>query len=149
VKLIFNSLILILTPLFFLSCGRKTTDTPEACVTAFISAVEEHDMGEAWDLLGKDAQSYYNRQGEIQRRSGKGALENEIDRIKTFRSSAKDYFIKKDDENLNTILLITSAENEFKVETELNDGDVKIKDASSVQNVLNVISGTMKFEKIY
>jgi hypothetical protein len=140
---------MFLIPLLFLSCGRKTTDTPEGCVTTFISAVEEHDMSKAWDLLGKDAQSYYNRQGEIQRRSGKGALENEIDRIKTFRSPDKDYFMKKDDENLNIILLVTSAENEFKVETEVNDGGVKIKDASSVQNVLNVISGVMKFEKIY
>ena len=71
--------------LLFVSCG-KITDTPDGCVVSFIVACEEHDMSKAWNLIGTEAQNYYNVLGEKQRRSGKGALENEIKKIKRFRN---------------------------------------------------------------
>jgi hypothetical protein len=101
-------------------------------------------MSKAWGLLGKDAQSYYNRLGEKQRRSGKGAFENEINRIKTFRSAKHDYSIKKDKDTQDGMKLVVSGGKEFKIQISNEDGDYKIKDESSINNILDVITGELK-----
>jgi hypothetical protein len=116
----------VLTVLFLLvlllSSCRRESDSPKGCVTSLIIAIEQHDMSKAWGLLGKDAQSYYNTLGERQRRSGKGAFENEIDKIKTFRNLRR----------------------EFRVNILNDDGDYKIKDEQSVRNILDVITAELK-----
>jgi hypothetical protein len=113
-------------------------------VTTFISALEQHDMGKAWGLLGKNAQSYYNVLGERQRRSGKGAFENEINRIKTFRNAGKDYSVHFDKDTQDEIKLITEGDKEFKIIIVDEDGEYKIKDETSVKNVLRVITAELK-----
>jgi hypothetical protein len=132
-----------------LSCGKKISDTPKGCVTAFIVAVEQHDMSKAWGLLGKDAQAYYNDLGEKQRRSGKGALENEIDQIKSFRSAQKFFSVKRDNDDPNNALLVVQGVKEYKIATEDADGEIKIKDAQSVKNIFDVITGEMKSTNPY
>jgi len=149
VKIIYRLLILTVSLLMLQSCGKKISDTPKGCVTAFIVAVEQHDMNKAWGLLGKDAQAYYNDLGEKQRRSGKGALENEIDQIKSFRSAQRFYSVKRDDTDPNNALLVVQGVKDFKIVTEDADGDIKIKDAASVKNILDVITGEMKNTKPY
>jgi len=139
----------ILTLLLITSCGR-VSDSPKGCVTSFIIAVEEHDMGKAWGLLGQDAQSYFNTLGERQRRSGKGAFENEIDKIKTFRNLRKDYAIHEDKSVQDTIKMIVYGGREFRVNIAGDEGSYKIKDEHSVRNILDVITGTLKpNEKFY
>ena len=127
----------------FLSCG-KSSNSPRGCVSSFIISIEQHDMRKAWSLLGKDAQSYYNNLGERQRRSGKGAFENEIDKIKTFRNARSDYSIHEDAGVRDTIKLIVMGGNEFRISIINDDGDFKIKDQQSVRNVLDVIAGELK-----
>lgn len=126
--------------LIFTSCG-KITDTPDGCVVAFIVAAEKHDMDRAWNHLSSEAQNYYNELGEKQRRSGKDALENDIKKIKRFRSVKKDYKIVKDKSNpeLIKIMLVLGGQ-EFDVETVNEGGSYKIKDANSVKNLLNGIT---------
>jgi hypothetical protein len=115
----------------------------------FIVAVEQHDMSKVWGLLGKDARAYYNDLGEKQRRSGKGALENEIDRIKTFRNAGKDYSIRKDKDNKDFINLVSPGSYDFIVET-VDEGDgYVIKNAQSVKNILLVITSEEKKENPY
>lgn len=147
-----NKIILALSILTFLllaSCGRES-DSPKGCVTSFIIAIEQHDMGKAWGLLGHDAQSYYNTLGERQRRSGKGAFENEIDKIKTFRNLRKDYAIHKDKGVQDTIKMIVYGGSIFRVNIYDEDGNFKIKDEHSVRNILDVITGELKpNEKFY
>lgn len=98
-------------------------------------------MGKAWDYLGADAQSYYNDLGEKMRKSGKGAFENEINRIKSFRNARSDYSIRSDKENPNNMHLITSGGMDFLVETEDVSGNFKIKNPASVKSVLSSIAG--------
>jgi hypothetical protein len=138
----------VLIPVLILltSCGRES-DSPKGCVTSFIIAVEEHDMSKAWGLLGQDAQSYFNTLGERQRRSGKGAFENEIDKIKTFRNLRKDYSIHKDRDVQDTIKMRVYGGREFRVNIADDDGDYKIKDEQSVRNILEVITGELKPEE--
>jgi hypothetical protein len=81
---------LILFSIFLYSCGN-IHQSPNGCVVAFIVASEQKDMTKAWTILGPDAQSYYNSLGEKMRKSGKGALENELNKITRFRSVKKDY----------------------------------------------------------
>ena len=138
----------VLTVLFLLvlllsSCGRES-DSPKGCVTLFIIAIEQHDMSKAWGLLGTDAQSYFNTLGERQRRSGKGAFENEIDKIKTFRNLRKEYGIHEDKGVLDTIKMIVYGGREFRVNILNDDGNYKIKDEQSVRNILDVITAELK-----
>lgn len=140
-----------LIPVVFLisSCGSES-DSPKGCVTSFIIAIEVHDMSKAWGLLGRDAQSYFNTLGERQRRSGKGAFENEIDKIKTFRNLRKDYAIHKDRGVQDTIKMIVYGGRVFRVNIYNDDGNYKIKDEQSVRNILDVITGELKpREKFY
>jgi hypothetical protein len=139
---------LLLFLLLFSSCGKPHV-SPNACVVAFILAVEEHDMSKAWGLLGPEAQGYYNDLGEKQRRSGKGAFENEVNKIKTFRSIRKDYKLQADKENPNIVRLITFAGPEHLIETVDDNGDYKIKDAQSLKNLFDGISGEMNNTKGY
>ena len=137
--------ITILTALFALSsfnCG-KNYDNNVAAVTAFIIGVEQHDMGKIWSMLGPEAQQFYNGLGEKQRRSGRGALEREINNIKTFRSLKSDYRIKEDKENPGNVKIIILGGAEFVIGTINEDGSFKIKDGPSVRNLLSGIT----FEK--
>ena len=131
-----------------MSCGKPQT-TPNACVVSLILAIEQHDMSKAWGLLGPDAQAYYNNMGEKQRRSGKGAFENEINKIKTFRSIRKDYKLQNDKENTNIVKLVTFAGPEHLIETVNDNGDYKIKDEKSIKNLLDGISGEVDNSKGY
>jgi hypothetical protein len=132
-----------ITALTFLSCG-KSSNNPRGCVTTFIIALEQHDMSKAWGLLGKDVQAYYNVLGERQRRSGKGAFENEINRIKTFRNARKDYSVHFDKDTPDEIKLITEGDKEFKISIADEDGEYKIKDEPSIKNILRVITAELK-----
>lgn len=144
--------IITLIPFFFIlnfiSCG-KITDTPDGCVVAFIVAAEEHDMNKAWFLLGTEAQNYYNGLGEKQRRSGKGALENDVKKIKRFRNVRKDYKIVKDKEKPDLIKIMLIGGQEFNIETVSEDGSYKIKDGNSVKNLLNGITAESERENGY
>jgi hypothetical protein len=127
----------------FSSCD-KAGNSPRGCVSAFIIALEQHDMSKAWGLLGNDAQTYYNQLGEKQRRSGKGAFENEINRIKTFRSAKFDYSLKKDKDTQDGMKLVVAGGKEFKIQISNEDGEYKIKDEYSIKNILDVITGELK-----
>ena len=141
-------IILLILILFITSCN-KVSNSPKGCVTSFIVAVEQHDMSKAWSLLGKDAQAYYNDLGEKQRRSGKGALENEIGRIKTFRNASKDYSIRKDKDNNDNVKLVVLGTQEFVIETANEEDSYKIKNAQSVKNILNVIASEVEKQVPY
>ena len=138
-----NKYIINIAALLFISCG-KITDTPDGCVVSFIVACEEHDMSKAWDMLGAEAQSYYNGLGEKQRRSGKGALENDIKKIKRFRNVKKDYKIVKDKENPDLIKIMLIGGQEFNVATANENGSYRIKDENSVKNLLNGITAELE-----
>ena len=124
------------------SCG-KNYDNNVAAVTAFIIGVEQHDMGKVWSMLSPEAQQFYNSLGEKQRRSGRGALEREINNIKTFRSLKNDYRLKQDKENPGNVKIIIIGGAEFTVGTIKEVYSYKIKDGQSVRNLLSGIT----FEK--
>jgi hypothetical protein len=134
----------VLFLLIVISSCDKAGNSPRGCVTAFIISLEQHDMSKAWGLLGKDAQSYYNQLGEKQRRSGKGAFENEINRIKTFRSASNDYSIRTDKDTQEGMKLVVYGGKEFKIQISNENGEFKIKDESSIKNILVVITGELK-----
>lgn len=143
---LFNNIIIAVL-LFFLaifSSCEKAGNSPRGCVSSFIIALEQHDMSKAWGLLGKDAQFYYNQLGEKQRRSGKGAFENEINRIKTFRNARKDYSLHTDKETPDGMKLVVSGGKDFKIHIANEDGEFKIKDETSVKNILDVITGELQ-----
>lgn len=121
------------------ACGN-IHQTPEGAIVAFIVATEQRDMTKAWNILSPDLQAHYNNLGEKMRKSGRGALENEIARIKTFRSVKKDYRLKADSVVTSTVRLITVGGNDHLVETIQIDGDYKIKDEKSLRNILDVIT---------
>ena len=130
----------LLSILIFAGCGKKTSDNPRGCVTYFIVSIEQHDMSKAWDYLGPDAQAYYNDLGEKMRKSGKGAFENEINRIKSFRNARSDYSIRSDKENPENMHLITAGGIDLLVETENVSGNFKIKNYASVKSVISSIA---------
>jgi hypothetical protein len=130
------------------SCGR-ITDTPDGCVVDFIVASEQHDMAKAWSLLGAEAQGFYNSLGEKQRRSGKGALENEINRIKIFKSVKKQYKVAKDKGNPELVKIVIIGGPEFQVQTMSEDGGYRIKDGNSVRNLLTGITAELNEGKGY
>lgn len=120
-------------------CG-KNYDNASAAITAFIIGVEQHDMGKLWGMLGAGAQAFYNDLGEKQRRSGRGALEREINNIKSFKSLRDDYRLKEDKDNPGTVKVIIIGGAEFPVVTVNDGGGYKIKDGQSVRNLLTAIT---------
>lgn len=135
----FYEYIAVISLVLLYSCGN-IHQTPEGAVVAFIVAAEQRDMTKAWNVLSPDLQAHYNSLGEKMRKSGRGALENEIARIKTFRSVKKDYRLKADSITTTTVRLITVGGNDHLVETIQIDGDYKIKDEKSLRNLLDVIT---------
>lgn len=125
--------------LFAYSCGN-IHQSPDGCVVAFIVAAEQRDMTKAWNVLGPDAQSYYNSLGEKMRKSGKGALENEISKIAKFRSVKRDYRIELDTANHDMVMIVTIGGPAHLVETINIGGDYKIKNETSLKNLLDGIT---------
>ena len=97
-------------------------------------------MGKLWGMLGPEAQAFYNDLGEKQRRSGRGALEREINNIKSFKSLKGDYKLKEDKDNPGTVKVIIIGGAEFPVATINDSGGYKIKDGQSVRNLLTGIT---------
>jgi hypothetical protein len=126
--------------MLILSSCQNIHKTSDGCVVAFIVAAEQRDMTKAWNVLSPDLQKYYNSLGEKMRKSGRGALENEIARIKKFRSVKKDYRIQIDSTSSNTVDLVTIGGPTHKVETIDVEGDYKIKDEVSLRNLLSAIT---------
>lgn len=137
-------LLILITGSIILQSCKTINETPEGCVVSFIVGAEERNMTRVWDVLSPEAQQYYNSLGEKMRKSGKGALENEIAGITKFRSVKKDYRIEPDSENKNIIKIITIAGPTHIVETINIDGNFKIKDERSVKNLLESISAERK-----
>lgn len=119
-----------------LSSCQNIHKTPDGCVVAFIVAAEQRDMTKAWNVLSPQLQAHYNGLGEKMRKSGRGALENEIARIQKFRSVKKDYTIQIDSTDQRTVNIITIGGPVHRVETVDIDGDFKIKDEVSLRNLL-------------
>lgn len=126
--------------LFFYYGCQNIHQTPDGAVVAFIVAAEQRDMTKAWNVLSPELQTYYNGLGEKMRKSGKGALENEIAKITKFRSVKKDYRIQKDSVNSSNVMILTVGGPTHLVETVEIDGDFKIKNEVSLKNLLNCIT---------
>ncbi len=135
--------LLIIATVLAYSCGN-IHNRPDGAVVAFIVAAEQRDMTKAWNILSPELQTYYNGLGEKMRKSGKGALENEIARITKFRSVKKDYRLEKDSTNENIVKLVTIGGPTHLVETVSIDGDFKIKDEKSIRNLLDGITAEAK-----
>jgi hypothetical protein len=142
-------IVLLFIGLIFLSCGQKISETPKGCITTFIISAEQHDINKCWDCLGKDAKTFYNDIGDKMRKSGKGALENEINKINTFRNAQKDYSMRKDKDSVNIIHMFTGGGQEFVINLIEEDGAFKIRDGNSVKSILNVISADIINQKPY
>lgn len=125
--------------LILFSC-QNIHKSPDGAVVAFIVAAEQRDMTKAWNILSPELQAYYNGLGEKMRKSGRGALENEIARIQKFRSVKKDYTIQVDSTDVKTVNLITIGGPTHRVETVDIDGDYKIKDEVSLRNLFSAIT---------
>ncbi|MFI5211264.1 MAG: hypothetical protein ACHQIH_00130 [Ignavibacteria bacterium] len=134
------SLILLLAAAVYLSVYlsgcQNIHKTPDGCVVAFIVAAEQRDMSKAWNILGPEAQAYYNLLGEKMRKSGRGALENEIAKITKFRSVKRDYRIVLDTAKSDIVNLVTIGGPTHSVQTVNIEGDYKIKDEVSMRNLL-------------
>lgn len=130
------------------SCGNIHTN-PDGAVVAFIIAAEQRDMTKAWNILSPELQSHYNSLGEKMRKSGRGALENEIARITKFRTVKKDYVIKQDSLNYTVINIVTLGGPVHKIETVDVGGDFKIKNEKSLKNLLDGISAERKEKDAY
>jgi len=139
---------LIIAALFINSC-KTLNESPEGCVVSFIVAAENRNMGRAWDILSPSAQAYYNGLGEKMRKSGKGALENEIARIVKFRTVKKDYSVEVDSSDKQSVKIIIIGGPVHIVETENVDGNYKIKNEASVKSLLEGISGEVKKNEGY
>lgn len=123
--------------------------TPDGVVVAFIVAAEQRDMTKAWNTLSPELQAYYNGQGEKMRKSGRGALENDIARITKFRTVKKDYSIQVDSTNKTNVSIVTIGGPVHKIETVQLEGDYKIKDAASLKNLLDGITGEVSKKEGY
>lgn len=123
--------------------------TPDGAVVAFIVAAEQRDMTKAWNILSPELQAYYNGQGEKMRKSGRGALENEIAKITKFRTVKKDYRIQVDSSNKSNVNIVTIGGPVHKIETIQLEGDYKIKDAASLKNLLDGITGEVSKKEEY
>jgi hypothetical protein len=142
------TLFFLIVSFIVFSCG-KIHETPSGCVVAFIVAAEQKDMTKAWNILGPQAQNYYNSQGEKMRKSGKGALENEINRISKFRSVKKDYRIETDSANANIVKIVTIGGPVHIIETINVDGNFKIKDETSLKHLLDGITAQLNTKETY
>ncbi len=140
--------LLIIAVLLLHGCANIHT-TPDGAVVAFIVAAEQRDMTKAWNILSPELQAYYNGQGEKMRKSGRGALENEIAKITKFRTVKKDYTIHPDKSNNTIINIITVGGPVHTVETIQEDGDYKIKDYTSLKNLLDGISAEVNKKEGY
>jgi hypothetical protein len=130
--------------LFFAGSCKNIHKSPDGAVVAFIIAAEQRDMTKAWNILSPELQAYYNGQGEKMRKSGRGALENEIAAITKFRNVKKDYVIVVDSVDSETINIETILGPVHKVKTINFEGDFKIKDEISLRNLLAGISAETK-----
>lgn len=144
----FVILFLAFCTLIFNSC-KTIHETPEGCVVSFIVGAEERNMTRLWDALSPEAQQYYNGLGEKMRKSGKGALENEIARITKFRKVKKEYTVQPDNTNNGIVKIVTVGGPEHVIETVNIDGNYKIKNHQSVKNILDGISAEVKKENGY
>ncbi|MBZ0204362.1 MAG: hypothetical protein K8I03_15210 [Ignavibacteria bacterium] len=143
------SLILLIVFSFFCSGCGNIHKTPDGAVVAFIVAAEQRDMTKAWNILSPDLQTYYNGLGEKMRKSGRGALENEIAKISRFRSVKKDYSIQSDSINSANVNIITIGGPTHLVETINIDGNFKIKDETSLKNLLSSITAEVNKKEGY
>jgi hypothetical protein len=139
----------ILTAIITFAGCQNIHKSPDGAVVAFIVASEQRDMTKAWNILSPELQTYYNGQGEKMRKSGRGALENEIAKITKFRSAKTDYRIKIDSSSSNVVNIITIGGPTHRIETVDIEGDFKIKDEASLKNLLNAITAESTKEKGY
>lgn len=144
---IYISLTLI-SSIILSSCGN-IHQSPDGAIVAFIVAAEQRDMTKAWNILSPDLQAYYNNLGEKMRKSGRGALENEIAKITKFRSARKDYRLQKDTANISTVRLLTVGGPVHIIETVNIEGDFKIKDEKSLRSLLDGITAEEKKKEGY
>lgn len=140
--------LLIIAVLLLHGCANIHT-TPDGAVVAFIVAAEQRDMTKAWNILSPELQAYYNGQGEKMRKSGRGALENEIARITKFRTVKKDYTIHPDKSNNTIVNIVTIGGPIHTVETIQEDGDYKIKNYASLKNLLDGITRERMEKDVY
>jgi len=146
----FSAVLIVLLYIMFSSTGcTNIHQTPDGVVVAFIVAAEKRDMTRAWNNLSPELQAHYNSQGEKMRKSGKGALENEIARITKFRTVKKDYTIQIDSANGSVINIVNNSGAIQKVETVAIDGDYKIKDLASLKSLLEGITAEAKSKDAY
>lgn len=138
----------VLTAVMIHGCANIHT-TPDGAVVAFIVAAEQRDMTKAWNVLSPELQAYYNGQGEKMRKSGRGALENEIARITKFRTVKKDYRIQVDSANNTSINIVTIGGPVHKIETVQIEGDYKIRNESSLRNLLDGITAEVNKKEGY
>lgn len=129
---------------FILQSCNKMSETPEGCVVSFIVGAERKNMARVWENLSPTAQAYYNSQGEKMRKSGKGALENEIAKIEKFKTVKTDYTIEPDKSNNSMVNINLKDGKVIKVETELSNGIYLIKNENSVKNILESIAASVK-----
>jgi hypothetical protein len=140
-----NALLVLAVSLITLNACTKLSESPEGCVVSFIVAAEKRNMARAWENISPEAQAYYNTQGTKMRKSGKGALENEIALIEKFKTVKTDYTVEPDKQNNNIVNFVMKDGSVVKVETVSTNGSYMIKDEVSVKNLLNAISaGTKK-----
>ena len=131
--------LLIIAALLLHGCANIHT-TPDGAVVAFIVAAEKRDMTKAWNILSPELQAYYNGQGEKMRKSGRGALENEIAKITKYRTVKKDYTIHPDKSNNTIINIVTVGGPVHPVETIQVEGGSKTKNSAPLKTLLTGIS---------
>lgn len=137
----------IIVPLFTSCSGKKLS--PEECVSAFIVAAQQHDMGKAWDLLSPEAQGYYNDIGDKNRKSGKGILEHDISEASSFLEQNKDFRIEPDAGNPSLIKIAQNNGAVFDILTVNSDGSSKIKGGIDVKNLIKAIAGKVTEKEYY
>lgn len=143
-----STLLIFAAALQFPGC-QNIHKSPDGCVVAFIVAAEQRDMTKAWNTLGPEAQAYYNDLGEKMRKSGRGALENEIARITKFRSVKQDYKLVVDSTNSDIVNLVTIGGPTHPIKTINIEEDYKIKDESSLKNLLAGITAEKRKDEGY
>lgn len=141
--------ILFLFGVYFLNSCSEKYESPSSCVFSFIKSAEEHDMTKAWNSLGLEARDYYNDLGIKNRKSGKGILEHDISEIKRFRKINNEYRIINESPENYKITLITLKNDSLKIETILENGSYKIKDAVSVRNIIRGIADELIKKEYY
>lgn len=129
---------------FFAGSCKNIHKSPDGAVVAFIIAAEQRDMTKAWNILSPELQAYYNSQGEKMRKSGKGALENEIAAITKFKVVKKDYTIEVDPSDPESININLTGGQTHKIKTINVESDYKLKDRQSIENLLTAITAETK-----